>query len=205
MPNERERSVSPTAPIPRDENSPDLSKLSPQELRIYKLYGKLPSKNDILSKKLKDRKYFDSGDYAMNKVRSQQQQQQQQSEGQQQHHQGGTQQYQNSPPSSSSSSNAVPGASVHGGGRQRSGSIQHHHHIGSLSSSPTKVPDDDFITSSVDSNNYLPLPNVEKIMNLQKKKSITRNGSIISTTNKEITGISLKSNLETEVDSDDIN
>ncbi|ODV97145.1 hypothetical protein PACTADRAFT_32635 [Pachysolen tannophilus NRRL Y-2460] len=46
----------------------DTSKLSPQELKIYKLYGKLPSRSDLLHSKLKDRKYFDSGDYAMSKA-----------------------------------------------------------------------------------------------------------------------------------------
>lgn len=46
----------------------DESKLTPQELRLYKLYGKLPSKNEVLSHKLQERKYFDSGDYAMNQA-----------------------------------------------------------------------------------------------------------------------------------------
>lgn len=43
-------------------------KLSPQEQRIFKLYGKLPSRNELLTKKLKDRKFFDSGDYALSKA-----------------------------------------------------------------------------------------------------------------------------------------
>lgn len=47
----------------------DLSTLSPQELKLYKLYGKLPKTNDILRGHLKDRKFFDSGDYAMQKAR----------------------------------------------------------------------------------------------------------------------------------------
>ncbi|KAI3635187.1 hypothetical protein MIR68_006753 [Amoeboaphelidium protococcarum] len=50
------------------EGGPDLSKLTPQELQIYKKYGKLPTKKDIVSHKLKERKYFDSGDYAMYKA-----------------------------------------------------------------------------------------------------------------------------------------
>ncbi|KAA8901293.1 hypothetical protein TRICI_006106 [Trichomonascus ciferrii] len=29
------------------------------------MYGRLPSRKDLLSKKLSDRKYFDSGDYAL--------------------------------------------------------------------------------------------------------------------------------------------
>lgn len=32
------------------------------------MYGKLPSKADHLAKQLKDRKYFDSGDYALSKA-----------------------------------------------------------------------------------------------------------------------------------------
>lgn len=46
----------------------DESKLSPQELKLYKLYGKLPSRNEVLSHKLQERKYFDSGDYALNQA-----------------------------------------------------------------------------------------------------------------------------------------
>ncbi|KAK5987531.1 mRNA stability protein [Cladobotryum mycophilum] len=42
--------------------------LSPEEQRLFRLYGKLPSRSDHFAKHLKDRKYFDSGDYAMNKA-----------------------------------------------------------------------------------------------------------------------------------------
>lgn len=42
--------------------------LSPDEQRLFRLYGKLPSKSDHFAKHLKDRKYFDSGDYAMSKA-----------------------------------------------------------------------------------------------------------------------------------------
>lgn len=52
---------------PKNEQGLDLLKLSPQELRIYKMYGKLPTKQQILASKLQDKKYFDSGDYAMQK------------------------------------------------------------------------------------------------------------------------------------------
>jgi len=65
-------SLSPNDPLytpPESAASVDLSKLSPQELKLYKLYGKLPKTNDILKGKLKDRKFFDSGDYAMSKAR----------------------------------------------------------------------------------------------------------------------------------------
>jgi hypothetical protein len=45
-----------------------LQSLSPEEQRLFRLYGKLPSKSDHFAKHLKDRKYFDSGDYAMSKA-----------------------------------------------------------------------------------------------------------------------------------------
>ncbi len=47
---------------------PDLSKLSAEELKLYKMYGKLPKTTDVLQDRLKDRKFFDSGDYALSKV-----------------------------------------------------------------------------------------------------------------------------------------
>ena len=46
----------------------DLSKLTPQELKLFKMYGKLPSKRDLLKHKMQERKYFDSGDYALRKA-----------------------------------------------------------------------------------------------------------------------------------------
>lgn len=52
---------------PKNTQGLDLSKLSPQELKIYKMYGKLPTTQQILSSKIKDKKFFDSGDYAMQK------------------------------------------------------------------------------------------------------------------------------------------
>lgn len=52
---------------PKNQQGIDLSKLSPQELKIYKMYGKLPTTQQILSSKFQDKKYFDSGDYAMQK------------------------------------------------------------------------------------------------------------------------------------------
>ncbi|ORX78563.1 Endosulfine-domain-containing protein [Basidiobolus meristosporus CBS 931.73] len=54
--------------LPAKTNKVDLSKLSPEELKIFKMYGRLPSGKDLLSRKLKDRKYFDSGDYALQKA-----------------------------------------------------------------------------------------------------------------------------------------
>ncbi|XXH03699.1 hypothetical protein Hte_010105 [Hypoxylon texense] len=46
----------------------DIQTLSPEEQRLFRLYGKLPSKSDHFAKHLKERKYFDSGDYAMSKA-----------------------------------------------------------------------------------------------------------------------------------------
>ncbi|KAK0702616.1 camp-regulated phosphoprotein/endosulfine conserved region-domain-containing protein [Apiosordaria backusii] len=46
----------------------DVKSLSPEEQRLFRLYGKLPSKSDHFAKHLKERKYFDSGDYAMSKA-----------------------------------------------------------------------------------------------------------------------------------------
>lgn len=50
--------------------SVDISKLSPQEFKMYKLYGKLPKTSDVLQSRFKERKFFDSGDYAMSKAGS---------------------------------------------------------------------------------------------------------------------------------------
>ncbi|RYP45548.1 hypothetical protein DL768_008140 [Monosporascus sp. mg162] len=53
---------------PHQKNKIDIKSLSPDEQRLFRLYGKLPSKSDHFAKHLKERKYFDSGDYAMNKA-----------------------------------------------------------------------------------------------------------------------------------------
>ncbi|KAJ6088307.1 cAMP-regulated phosphoprotein family protein Igo1 [Penicillium sp. IBT 16267x] len=53
---------------PLKQNDVDVSKLSPDEQRLYALYGKRPNKKDVLQNKLKERKYFDSGDYALSKA-----------------------------------------------------------------------------------------------------------------------------------------
>ncbi|RPA81415.1 Endosulfine-domain-containing protein [Ascobolus immersus RN42] len=54
--------------LPAQKNKVDISQLSEEEQKLFRLYGKLPSKRDILSNKLKERKYFDSGDYALSKA-----------------------------------------------------------------------------------------------------------------------------------------
>ncbi|KAK5138240.1 hypothetical protein LTR08_003301 [Meristemomyces frigidus] len=53
---------------PHKQNKVDVSQLSEEEQKLFRLYGKLPNKKDLLQNKLKERKYFDSGDYAMSKA-----------------------------------------------------------------------------------------------------------------------------------------
>ncbi|RMZ84688.1 hypothetical protein DV737_g940, partial [Chaetothyriales sp. CBS 132003] len=53
---------------PHQKNKIDISKLSPDEQNLFRLYGKVPNKKDLLQNKLKERKYFDSGDYALSKA-----------------------------------------------------------------------------------------------------------------------------------------
>jgi len=53
---------------PHQKNKVDISSLTPDEQRLFRLYGKLPNKKDLLQNKLKERKYFDSGDYALSKA-----------------------------------------------------------------------------------------------------------------------------------------
>lgn len=49
-------------------NDVDISILTPQERKLYKMYGKIPSRKDLFKHKLHERKYFDSGDYALSKA-----------------------------------------------------------------------------------------------------------------------------------------
>ncbi|KAK5112198.1 hypothetical protein LTR85_011631 [Meristemomyces frigidus] len=53
---------------PHQKNKVDVSQLGEEEQKLFRLYGKLPNKKDLLQNKLKERKYFDSGDYAMSKA-----------------------------------------------------------------------------------------------------------------------------------------
>jgi len=53
---------------PHQKNKIDVSSLNEEEQKLFRLYGKLPNKKEILQKKLEDRKYFDSGDYALSKA-----------------------------------------------------------------------------------------------------------------------------------------
>ncbi|KAG8527979.1 uncharacterized protein KY384_006895 [Bacidia gigantensis] len=53
---------------PFQKNKVDVSSLTEEEQKLFRLYGKLPNKKDLLQNKLQERKYFDSGDYAMSKA-----------------------------------------------------------------------------------------------------------------------------------------
>ncbi|KAH9980231.1 camp-regulated phosphoprotein/endosulfine conserved region-domain-containing protein [Lactifluus volemus] len=46
----------------------DISSLTEEEQKLFRLYGKLPTHKNVLTKMQKDRKYFDSGDYALSKA-----------------------------------------------------------------------------------------------------------------------------------------
>jgi len=46
----------------------DISKLTEEEQKLFRLYGKLPTHKNVLTRVQKDRKYFDSGDYALSKA-----------------------------------------------------------------------------------------------------------------------------------------
>jgi len=67
---------SPDPPTPKKPSLPQrltrpvclIQSLSEEEAKLFRLYGKLPNKKDLLQNKLKERKYFDSGDYAMSKA-----------------------------------------------------------------------------------------------------------------------------------------
>ncbi|CAN8106235.1 unnamed protein product [Discula destructiva] len=52
---------------PHQKNKIDVSTLSPEEQRLFRLYGKLPSQASVFARN-NQRKYFDSGDYALNKA-----------------------------------------------------------------------------------------------------------------------------------------
>jgi len=54
--------------LPFQRNKVDISKLSPQEQQLFAKYGKLPTHKNVLMKMQKERKYFDSGDYALQKA-----------------------------------------------------------------------------------------------------------------------------------------
>ncbi|KAG8890696.1 hypothetical protein FRB98_006200 [Tulasnella sp. 332] len=51
--------------LPFQRKKVDISSMTEEEQKLFRLYGKLPTHKNVLSK---DRKYFDSGDYAMSKA-----------------------------------------------------------------------------------------------------------------------------------------
>ena len=55
-------------PRPLPANITLTQSLTEEEQKLFRLYGKLPNKKDLLQNKLKERKYFDSGDYALSKA-----------------------------------------------------------------------------------------------------------------------------------------
>ncbi|KAL7273487.1 hypothetical protein RUND412_003662 [Rhizina undulata] len=54
--------------LPHQRNKVDMNAMTEEEKKLFRLYGKLPSKREVLQNKLKERKYFDSGDYALSKA-----------------------------------------------------------------------------------------------------------------------------------------
>ena len=54
--------------LPQQRDKIDMSSLSEEEQNLFRLYGKLPNRKDLLANRLKERKYFDSGDYALSKA-----------------------------------------------------------------------------------------------------------------------------------------
>jgi len=63
--------MDPRASPPSKATSPkvDIKSLTPEEQRIFRLFGRVPSQSHHFARHLKaERKYFDSGDYAMSKA-----------------------------------------------------------------------------------------------------------------------------------------
>ncbi|KAF9651368.1 Endosulfine-domain-containing protein [Thelephora ganbajun] len=54
--------------LPAKRNKVDISALTEEEKKLFRLYGKLPTHKNVLTKMQKDRKFFDSGDYALSKA-----------------------------------------------------------------------------------------------------------------------------------------
>ncbi|KAL1920241.1 uncharacterized protein VTP21DRAFT_1387 [Calcarisporiella thermophila] len=53
---------------PARKNKIDISQLTDEEQKMFRMYGKLPDRKDVVGHRLKERKYFDSGDYALSKA-----------------------------------------------------------------------------------------------------------------------------------------
>lgn len=54
--------------LPAKQKKIDISSLTEEERKLFMLYGKLPTHKNVLTKMQKERKYFDSGDYALSKA-----------------------------------------------------------------------------------------------------------------------------------------
>ncbi|KAF8713317.1 hypothetical protein RHS03_00939, partial [Rhizoctonia solani] len=54
--------------LPAQRKKVDMSTMTEEEQKLFRLYGKLPTHKNVLTKVQKDRKYFDSGDYALSKA-----------------------------------------------------------------------------------------------------------------------------------------
>lgn len=54
--------------LPAQRKKVDLGTMTEEEKKLFRLYGKLPTHKNVLTKVQKDRKYFDSGDYALSKA-----------------------------------------------------------------------------------------------------------------------------------------
>ncbi|ODV61873.1 uncharacterized protein ASCRUDRAFT_138736 [Ascoidea rubescens DSM 1968] len=188
----------------------DIKKLSPQELKIYKLYGKLPSSSEILNSKLKHKQYFDTCDYALNFFNIDT----------------------NDPVVNDNINNINYNSSIHNHSRKNSINILNSINVNTTSTDAStnsinnintnetsEITNEDLntppglthsptnsISSSISlSNNLLPLPNLEKLSQLNIKREISRHGSMVSVNSKEILkGIINKSNLENQIDSDAI-
>ncbi|CAH7687898.1 camp-regulated phosphoprotein/endosulfine conserved region-domain-containing protein [Phakopsora pachyrhizi] len=53
---------------PHQRQKVDISQMTEEEQKLFRLYGKLPPKKNVAKHNLMERKYFDSGDYALSKA-----------------------------------------------------------------------------------------------------------------------------------------
>ncbi|PLW15653.1 hypothetical protein PCANC_15076 [Puccinia coronata f. sp. avenae] len=53
---------------PHQRKKVDISAMTEEEQKLFRLYGKLPPKKNVAKHNLMERKYFDSGDYALSKA-----------------------------------------------------------------------------------------------------------------------------------------
>ncbi|EFP86895.2 hypothetical protein PGT21_029613 [Puccinia graminis f. sp. tritici] len=53
---------------PHQRKKVDINAMTEEEQKLFRLYGKLPPKKNVAKHNLMERKYFDSGDYALSKA-----------------------------------------------------------------------------------------------------------------------------------------